>query len=110
VRRLDRLVCELERRIREAVRESGTSLTKIFGVGALLAAKVIGRVGNVARFPTKGHFASYTGTAPIEASSGDVVRHRFSRVDDRQLNSILHIIPICQVRHGAEGVSITSAS
>lgn len=103
VRRLDRLVCELEQRIREALRESGTSLTKIFGIGPLLAAKIIGRVGSVARFSTKGHFASYTGTAPIEASSGDVVRHRLSRVGDRQLNSILHIIAICQVRHGAQG-------
>jgi transposase len=103
VRRLDRLVCELEQRIREALRESGTSLTKIFGIGPLLAAKIIGRVGSVARFSTKGHFASYTGTAPIEASSADVVRHRLSRVGDRQLNSILHIIAICQVRHGAQG-------
>lgn len=32
-----------------------------------------------------------------------VVRHRLSRVGDRQLNSILHIIAICQVRHGAQG-------
>jgi transposase len=103
VRRLDRLVYELESRIREAIEASGTSLTEIFGVGPLLAAKIIGRVGTTARFPSRGHFASYTGTAPIEASSGDVVRHRLSRVGDRQLNAALHIIAICQVRHGAEG-------
>lgn len=72
VRRLDRLVREFDRRIGEAVRESGTTLTQIFGVGPLLAAKIIARVGSAARFPSKGHFASYTGTAPIEASSGDV--------------------------------------
>jgi Transposase IS116/IS110/IS902 family len=37
-------------------------LTCVFGVGPILAAKIIGEVGNVARFPTKAHFASYTGT------------------------------------------------
>lgn len=105
MRRLDRLVCELDRRIYEAIKESGTSLTEIFGVvGPLLAAKIIGRVGTIARFPSKGHFASYTGTAPIEASSGDVVRNRLSRVGERQLNAALHIIGyLCQVRHGAQG-------
>jgi transposase len=54
-------------------------LTEIFGVGPILAAKIVGIVGNVARFPSKAHFASYAGVAPIEASSGEVVRHRLSR-------------------------------
>ena len=98
VRRLDRLVTDLDRRIREAVVESGTSLTEVFGVGPLLAAKIAGRVGSVARFPTKARFASYTGTAPIEASSGDLIRHRLSRSGDRQLNSALHIVAVCQER------------
>lgn len=103
VRRLDRLVSDLDRRIREAVAESGTSLTEVFGVGPLLAAKIVGRVGSVARFPTKARFASYTGTAPIEASSGDLARHRLSRAGDRQLNAALHIVAVCQVRYGGEG-------
>ncbi len=72
--RLDRLVSDLDRRIREAGAESGTSLTEVFGIGPLLAAKIVGRVGSVARFPTRARFASYTSTAPIEASSGDLVR------------------------------------
>ncbi|WP_328868785.1 IS110 family transposase [Streptomyces sp. NBC_00287] len=42
----------------------------------MLAAKVIGHVGDVSRFPTKHHFASYTGSAPLDASSGDNVRQR----------------------------------
>jgi hypothetical protein len=88
--RLDWLVCRTRpAHPRSGQGVSGTSLTKIFGIGALLAAKIIGRVGSAARFPTKGHFASYTGTAPIEASSGDVIRHRLCRAGDRQLNSIL---------------------
>jgi transposase len=78
VRRLDRGLSDLERHLREAVEKASTSLTGLFGVGPIVAAKIIGEVGTIARFPTKAHFASYTGSAPIEAStsSGEVVRHR----------------------------------
>ena len=55
------------RRTEAEVEASGTTLTEIFGVGPILAAKIIGTVGSVARFPTKAHFASYSGTAPVEA-------------------------------------------
>ncbi|MDP9485567.1 MAG: IS110 family transposase [Actinomycetota bacterium] len=65
--------------------------------------KIIGRVANVARFPTKAHFASYTGTAPIEVSSAGVVHHRLSRGDDRQLNYALHMVAICQITRDTEG-------
>jgi transposase len=40
----------------------------------------------VPRFPTKAHFASYAGMAPLEASSGEVVRHRLSLAVNRKLN------------------------
>jgi transposase len=60
VRRLDQRVSELERRIRATLKDSPTTLTEVVGVGPVLAAKIIGRVVTVARFPTKAHFASYT--------------------------------------------------
>ncbi len=72
-------------------------------MGPILAAKIIGRVGNVFRFPTKAHFASYTGTAPIEASSSGVLRHRLSRAGNRKLNHALYMIAICQAHHDTEG-------
>ena len=65
---------------------SGTTLTEIYGVGPILAARIIGTVGNVGRFPTKAHFASYAGTAPLEASSGELVRLRLSLAGNRKLN------------------------
>jgi transposase len=68
VRALDRRICDLDERIREEVEESGTRLMEIFGVGPILAAKIIGMVGNVTRFPSKAHFASYAGVAPVEVS------------------------------------------
>jgi transposase len=103
VRRLDQRVSELERRIRATLKDSPTTLTEVVGVGPVLAAKIIGRVVTVARFPTKAHFASYTGTARVEASSAGVVRHRLSRGGDRQLNHALHMIAICQITRDTEG-------
>jgi len=103
VRTLDRKIADLNERIEAEVEASGTTLTEIFGIGPILAAKIIGTVGNVGRFPTKAHFASYSGTAPVEASSGEVVRHRLSLAGNRNLNYALHMVATCQARSDARG-------
>jgi transposase len=103
VRTLDRKIEDLNGRIEAAVEASGNTLTEIFGIGPILAARIIGTVGNVARFPTKAHFASYAGTAPVEASSGAVVRHRLSLAGNRKLNYALHMVAVCQARSDARG-------
>jgi transposase len=103
VRTLERKIADLNGRIEAEVEASGTTLTEIFGVGPILAAKIIGTVGDVVRFPTKAHFASYCGTAPVEASSGEVVRHRLSLAGNRKLNNALHMVAICQARSDARG-------
>src|SRR3954463_510644 len=82
---LDRKLKAIEKRIGEAVASTGTTLTEIVGVGPITAALILGEVGNVARFPNNDHFASYTGPAPLDASSGEVVRHRLSRAGNRFL-------------------------
>ncbi|MFE4333894.1 transposase [Streptomyces sp. NPDC056831] len=73
------------------------------GLGTVLAAKVIGHIGDVSRFPTEHHFASYTGSAPLDASSGNNVRHRLNTGGNRALNSVLHTIAVCQIRDGGRG-------
>ena len=103
VRTLDRKIADLNGRIEAEVEASGTTLTEIFGIGPILAARIIGTVGDVARFPTKAHFASYSGTAPVEASSGEVVRHRLSLAGNRKLNYALHMVAVCQARSDARG-------
>ena len=105
VRTLDRKIAELNGRIEAEVEVSGTTLTEIFGVGPILAATILGTVGDVARFPTKAHFASYAGTAPVEASSGEVVRHRLSLGGNRKLNYALHMVATSQARSDAPGGS-----
>jgi transposase len=103
VRALERKIADLNERIEAEVEASGTVLVEIFGVGPILAAKIIGAVGNVARFPTRAHFASYSGTAPVEASSGKVVRHRLSLAGNRHLNNALHMVAVCQARSDVRG-------
>jgi transposase len=103
VRTLDRKIADLNGRIEAEVEASGTTLTEIYGIGPILAARIIGTVGNVARFPTKAHFASYSGTAPVEVSSGDVVRHRLSLAGNRKLNYALHMVATCQARSDVRG-------
>ena len=103
IRTLDRKIADLSERVEAAVEASGTTLTEIFGIGPILAAKIIGTVGSVVRFPTKAHFASYSGTAPVEASSGEVVRHRLSLAGNRHLNNALHMVAVCQARSDVRG-------
>jgi transposase len=103
IRTLDRKIADLNGRIEAEVEASGTTLTEIFGIGSILAARIIGTVGDVTRFPTKAHFASYSGTAPVEASSGEVVRHRLSLAGNRHLNYALHMVATCQARSDARG-------
>jgi transposase len=105
VRTLDRKIADLDGRIQSEVEASGSTLTEIFGVGPILAATILGTVGDVGRFPTKAHFASYAGTAPVEASSGEVVRHRLSLGGNRKLNYALHMVATSQARSDAPGAA-----
>ena len=78
---------------------SGTTLREIFGVGPIVAAMLIGYSGDPTRFATAGRSAAYTGTAPVEFSSGGRITHRLSRRGNRRLNHALHIAAITQIRH-----------
>jgi transposase len=103
LRRLDRRIAAVTGQLAEAVDASGTTLTTLYGVGAVVAAKLLARTGPISRFRSADAFASYAGVAPIEVSSGDVVRHRLSRAGDRQLNYALHVIAITQIRRDTPG-------
>ena len=87
----------------ELVARTGTSLMTLHGIGPSGAARLLVEVGDVTRFPNRAHFASWNGTAPIDASSGDHVRHRLSRAGNRQINRVLHIMATVQLRNSTEG-------
>jgi transposase len=91
-------ITRLDQELRSTLTATTTTLTELVGISTVLAAKILGRVRSVWRFPTAASFAAYCGTAPIEASSGDRVRHRLARTGDRQLNYALHVMAITQLR------------
>jgi transposase len=103
VRRFDDQPVAVKERIIEAVVASGTTLTDVHGIGPLGAVIILGHTGDVARFPTSGHFARYTCTAPIAASSGPTQWHRLNPRGNRQLNRALHVAAVTQVRNDTPG-------
>jgi transposase len=93
-----------DRELRELLKATGTTLTSLNGIGPSGAARLLAEASDITRFPSKAHFASWNGTAPIDASSGGQVRHRLSRAGNRQVNRALHIMAVVQLRHrGSEG-------
>ena len=73
------------------------------GIGPVVAARVLADVGDVARFADRNKFASWTGTAPIDASSGENNRHRLSRAGNRRMNHMIHIAAVTQIRLDTDG-------
>jgi transposase len=99
IRALDARIKYIGGQIAALVTASGTGLTGLFGVGPVIAGRILAEVGDVARFATKDAFASYNGTAPIDASSGEQVRHRLSRAGNRRINHALHMMAVTQIRY-----------
>ena len=81
----------------------GSHLMDLHGVGPVVAARVLADVGDVARFADRNRFASWTGTAPLDASSGEQNRHRLSRARNRRMNHMIHIAAMSQIRLDTEG-------
>ena len=81
----------------------GSHLMDLHGVGPVVAARVLADVGDVTRFADRNRFASWTGTAPLDASSGEQNRHRLSRAGNRRMNHMIHIAAISQIRLDTDG-------
>jgi transposase len=100
---VDAKLKSIKKELRAAVQDRGSQLMDLYGFGPAGAARILADVGDVARFPDRNHFASWTGTAPLDASSGEQVRHRLSRAGNRRLNHVLHIAAVVQIRHDTTG-------
>src|SRR6478735_2138295 len=81
----------------------GSHLMDLTGVGPVVAARILADVADVARFADRNRFASWTGTAPLDASSGEQIRHRLSRAGNRKMNHMIHIAAISQIRLDTDG-------
>jgi len=91
------------RELKTMIAATGSMLTDLPGVGDIVAARVLAEVGDVTRFADRNRFASWTGTAPLEASSGEQIRHRLSRAGNRRMNHMLHIAATTQIRLDTPG-------
>jgi transposase len=83
VRALEARVREVERSLEAMACESAAvvRLRTIPGVGLLTATALVAFVGEVHRFPSGRHFASYLGLTPRESSSG--LRRRLGAISKR---------------------------
>ena len=99
---IDKRIKTANLELRELIAATGSDLMELAGVGPSGAARLLGDVGDISRFADKGRFASWNGTAPLDASSGDQNRHRLSRAGNRRINRTLHIMALTALRHGGE--------
>jgi transposase len=85
------------------VKARGSRLMDLHGVGPVVAARTLADVDDIARFADRHRFASWTDTAPPDASSGEQNRHRLSRAGNRRMNHMIHLATISQIRLDTEG-------
>jgi transposase len=100
---VDQKIKALTKELKAMVVASGSRLMDLPGIGPVVAARTLADVGDVARFADRNRLASWTGTAPIEASSGEIVRHRLSRARNRRMNHVIHIAAATQIRLDTPG-------
>jgi transposase len=100
---VDKKLKRIKAELKTAVQDRGSTLMDIHGIGPAGAARVLADVGDIARFADRNRFASWTGTAPLDASSGEQIRHRLSRAGNRRMNHVIHIAAIVQLRNDTEG-------
>jgi len=93
---------ELETQLEALVRRVAPGLLDQVGIGPVVAAQVIVTWSHRGRLRSEAAFAKLGGVAPIEASSGMVVRHRLNRSGDRQLNRALHTVVMVRMRQDPE--------
>ena len=75
---------------------------ELHGVGPVTAAVILGQVRDVqAAASERVRIRNYNGTAPIEALSAAIKRHRLNIRGNRALNHAIHMIAVTQVGHDA---------
>jgi Transposase IS116/IS110/IS902 family len=79
------------------------ALRAAYGVGPDTAAQLLVTAGtNTHRLRTEASFAALCGAAPVPASSGKIICHRFSRGGDRAANNALYRIALVRMSAHAQ--------
>jgi hypothetical protein len=100
VRFLSAQVDELDPELMTLLKQhpAGPALLAEPGVGPIVAAQLLVSWSHRGRVRSEAAFAALSGTAPLEASSGQRTRHRLNRGGDRDLNRALHTVAITRMR------------
>jgi transposase len=93
----------LDKELAGLVTARGSTLMDLHGIGPSGAARLLADVSDIYRFASRDRFASWNGTAPLDASSGSQARHRLSRAGNRRINRVLHIMAVVQLRNQTKG-------
>jgi transposase len=95
---LDAETAGIDRLLTELLRDGHEDLLSLYGVGIDSAAALLVAAGdNPDRLRSEASWARLCGVAPLEASSGKVVRHRLNSGGDRQANAALWTIVITRM-------------
>jgi transposase len=89
----------LESELKVLCLEATPELLQEKGVGPISATQLLCSWSHPGRIRSEAAFAKLAGASPLEASSGQVVRHRLNRGGDRQLNRALHTIVLSRSQH-----------
>jgi transposase len=100
---IDKKIKTADTDLKALVLARGSTLMGLHGIGPAGAARLLADVGDIRRFADRDRFASWNGTAPLDASSGEQKRHRLSRAGNRRINRTLHIMAAVQLRNRTVG-------
>ncbi|MFD6358213.1 IS110 family RNA-guided transposase [Nocardia tengchongensis] len=100
---VDRKTKAADKELKQLVIARGSTLMDLHGIGPCGAARLLADTDNIHRFASRDRFASWNGTAPLDASSGQQQRHRLSRAGNRKINHVLHIMAVVQLRNPTAG-------
>ena len=75
VEAIDKKMKTLKKELTDLVTARGSTLLELHGIGPAGAARLLADVGDIHRFTDRDKFASWNGTAPLDASSGNQERH-----------------------------------
>jgi transposase len=98
IQSLNMRIAQIEKKIKPLTRRIAPQLLNIHGVSDVTAAGIIGHTGDIKNCRNASAFANRCGVAPVECSSGKRPAVRLNIGGDRQLNRLLHIAAMAQVR------------
>lgn len=90
-------ISEIENELEQLMETGGYTLNTASGCGIVLAATIIGEVGDIKRFHSPGSLAKYAGCSPRECSSGKNIRFRKTKSGNRRLNCAFHRMALTQI-------------